>query len=85
MTVRRSGPEMIELSGHCPIEDAEPLLGLLMSAAGQTVDWRACDGMHAAVAQVLMAAGPRMLGPPRGGFLKTMVALSLDKVRKAAL
>jgi hypothetical protein len=83
VSVARLDASTIVLSGDCPIKDAETLLGLLMSATGQTVDWRGCEGLHAALVQILLAAGPRMVGPPRDSFLRTMIAPSLDNGRKA--
>ena len=63
----------ILLEGVCPIEDAEPLLRLLSSYQRTTVDWRACERAHSAVVQVLLAAGPKMVGPPGDKFLRDRV------------
>jgi len=63
----------IELLGACTSSDAEPLLRLLLAAPDSTVDWRSCQGAHTAVVQVLMAAGPRLLGPPAADDLKRWV------------
>lgn len=64
MTVRLSPGGGVELVGVCPSEDAEVLLQHLLRDPAVTVDWRACESAHTAVVQVLMAAQPRLLGPP---------------------
>jgi hypothetical protein len=74
MTVRIAAGGCIELVGACPSEDAEPLLQLLLADPGATVDWRACQGVHTAVVQVLMAVKPKLLGPPTDVRLEDWVA-----------
>ena len=78
MTVRTSaggsGDIGIELVGACPGADAEPLLQLLLSHPGATVDWRGCRSAHTAVVQVLMAVRPRLLGPAADACLNDWVA-----------
>ena len=74
MTVAISPDGVIKLSGRCPSEDAEALLQLLLASPGAHVDWCECQSAHAAVIQVLMAARPRLLGPPSGEFLHRWVA-----------
>lgn len=78
MSVHSPKAGVIELSGHCPLEDAETLQQHLMVAQDATIDWRACETAHTAVIQVLLAARPKLLGPPIGGFLKERVAVMLD-------
>jgi len=73
MTVRLSTAGAIELHGDCPLEDAQALHQYLLADPKSTVDWRACDSAHTAVVQVLLAARPVMLGPPRSDFLEAMV------------
>lgn len=77
MTVRTAADGTIELSGDCPLEDAEPLLRLLLSATPAVVDWRQCRAAHTAVIQVLMAAGPTLRGPPADDRLAGWVAPAL--------
>lgn len=74
MTVRSAAGGCIELVGACPSSDAEPLLQLLLAERAATVDWRECRSAHAAVVQVLMAAKPKILGPPAGAALRDWVA-----------
>ena len=57
MTVRRSADGRIVLEGACPIEDAEPLLQLLLAETECVVDWSRCDLAHAAIVQILLASG----------------------------
>lgn len=74
MTVRAGGDGLIELVGTCAGADAEPLLQLLLATPGATVDWRGCQGAHTAVIQVLMAARPKLLGPPADPGLEEWLA-----------
>jgi hypothetical protein len=61
MSVELRG-ETIHLRGGCGVEDSEKLLDHLL--AGRTrVDLAACESMHAAVLQLLMAAQPAIVGP----------------------
>lgn len=73
MTVRLSGEDIV-LSGACPVEEAEMLLRLLCGNPQAAVDWGRCEEAHAAVIQVLLAARPRLLGPPAGAFLRERIA-----------
>lgn len=74
MSVERTGPDMITLSGECPSSDAETLLAALLETPSASVDWRDCDSAHTAVLQVLMASRAALKGPPRGAFLGNHVA-----------
>lgn len=73
MTIRIATNGVIELLGVCASEDAEPLLEQLLAAPGATVDWRDCRQAHTAVVQVLLAAKPKLLGPPADAHLKNWV------------
>lgn len=83
MTVRAGGGALVELLGLCPSTDAEPLLQLLLQTPGATVDWRNCEGAHTAVIQVLMAATPKLLGPPANAHLEAWVAPALTSTDAA--
>jgi len=63
MTVTRRDPETIVLAGACPVDDAEPLLQMLLETPAAAVDWRSCQSPHTAVVQVILAAGPVLVGP----------------------
>jgi hypothetical protein len=73
MSVRLANDGSIELSGHCPQEDAEELLRVILQNPGCAVDWRGCEEAHTAVIQVLMAARPTVRGSPAGSFLRTWI------------
>ena len=62
----------IVLEGHCASGEAEKLLQLLLEAPAADVDWRACEGAHTAVVQVLLAARRTLLGPPRNPALQSI-------------
>ena len=73
MTVTVAGDGTILLQDHCPVEDAEDLVRLLLSDPAADIDWRACDQAHTAVVQVLLASRRRVRGPPRAIFLRNWV------------
>lgn len=77
MTVRLSAQGAIVLEGDCPSEDADALIRHLLVNPGCAVDWRACEAAHSAVIQVLMAARPRLVGPPAGEALRAWVEPNL--------
>lgn len=74
MSVRLSDEGTVMLEGHCPVEDAERLLQHLLGNTEARVDWTNCDHAHAAIIQILLVAGSKMQGPPRGAFLRTFIA-----------
>ena len=58
---------VVHLEGRCGVEEAETLLGHL-SMADVRVDLGRCEHLHAALAQLLMAARVPILGEPGGFF-----------------
>ena len=72
VTVKRDG--LIELSGRCSVDDAEALQRHLLTAPDSTIEWSACEQLHAAVLQVLLVAKPRIRGEPSSSFLSAHVA-----------
>ena len=80
MTVRATEDGLIVLSGVCPVDDAEPLLQLLLTQPGSIVEWGSCEEVHGAVVQVLLASDAGMRGDPRSRFLQCFVAPSLRRV-----
>ncbi|NPU11408.1 hypothetical protein HL666_11615 [Bradyrhizobium sp. 83002] len=70
MTVVLNQSGAIQLIGACSVDDAEPLLQLLLANPIAPIDWRNCDTAHAAVIQVLLAAMRPLRGPPAGTLLK---------------
>ena len=79
MTVRTLPDGSIVLEGSCPSEDADLLVQCLLESPGTTVDWRACEAAHSAVIQVLLAARPRLLGPPASDELREWVQPNLSE------
>ena len=73
MTVTISSNGAIQLSGFCPVEDAELLLQHLLSAPQAVVDWSACESAHSAVIQVLLVARVDPQGAPKSPFLRDHV------------
>jgi hypothetical protein len=73
MTVRLADGTVF-LEGECPVEDGAALAQHLARHPRATVDWSACDSMHAAVFQVLLAVRPPLRGAPGGDFIRTHLA-----------
>lgn len=72
---------IIFIEGRCRIEEAEPLLGYLLEDADRRVDLSACDALHSAVVQILMATKPRITGKPVDPFLCAYVVPLLETER----
>ena len=72
VTVRSDG--VIGLEGDCGADDAEALQRAFLNAPGTSVEWTQCTVLHAAVLQVLLAAGRPVLGAPANAFLRAHVA-----------
>jgi len=81
MTVRREG-DTIWLEGECRVEDAEPLVALLDSHPGLTVDIGACRLVHAAVLQALLCYGPPIVGEPTEPFLGAWILPNLLNTKR---
>jgi hypothetical protein len=83
MTIKLSPAGVIELTGICTSDEGEILLQHLLASPNNMVDWRGCEAAHTAVIQVLMAARPRLLGPPAAVLLERWVqpavAATMDK------
>lgn len=73
MSVRREG-DIVYLEGQCRVEDAEPLSGHLQSGAAR-VDVSACELMHGAVFQALIALNAKVVGTPADQTLSAWLAL----------
>ena len=72
MTVRLDG-EVIVLSGDCPVEDAETLLGFLIERPDARVDVAGCGRVHSAVVQILLAVRPSLGGTPAKSFFSDWI------------
>jgi len=71
MTIRRADNGTIHLEGSCPVEDAEPLLQMLLSTPSAPLDWTKCEKLHTAVVQIVIAAGVVPAGPCGDGWITT--------------
>ena len=80
MAVIVRGDGVVMLEGICGAADADALQRALLTDAQTSVEWSACDQLHAAVLQVLLAAGRPVRGAPRSAFLRT----HLSKLVEAA-
>jgi hypothetical protein len=74
MSVRRDDSGAIVLEGVCPVEDAEPLLRMLLGTPGAVLDWSRCSQLHTAVLQVILAAGVVPAGPCGDAWVGQWVA-----------
>ena len=79
MTVTISPTGTIELTGNCPVDEAETLLQYLLSAPQSPVDWAGCDWVHTAVIQVLLVAKACPSGSPGSSFLRDYVGPLLTR------
>jgi hypothetical protein len=77
MSVALTANGTIEMRAQCAMAEAETLHGLLARNPGAVVDWRACTYAHTAVIQVLVAARPKLIGPPAGTFLRSFVEAAI--------
>lgn len=60
--------------GHVAVDDAEPLAQWLAVTPAGAVDLAACDHVHAAVLQVLMALRPPVAAAPADPWLAGALA-----------
>jgi len=70
MTISVASHGAIELTGACPVEDAEILLRYLLDSPHAPIDWAACESAHSAVIQVLLVANAKPQGSPKNLFLR---------------
>jgi hypothetical protein len=73
MTVKIVSNGAIELTGACPVEDAEILLRCLLDSPHAPIDWSACESAHSAVIQILLVADVRPQGVPKNLFLRNHI------------
>jgi hypothetical protein len=76
MSARRDERGTIVLEGHCPVEDAEPLLQLLQETPAALLDWSRCGHLHSAVVQLIMAARPALIGPCGDPWIRQWAAIN---------
>lgn len=83
MTVSRRDDNTIVLEEICGVEDAEPLLQMLMEPSLPTVDWRPCRSLHTAVFQVIMHVRPPVTGPCGDPWVETWLVPGLSRTIRA--
>ena len=83
MTVTREG-DVVHLVGLCRVEDAEPLTALLQGLSDSTLDLSACEGLHAAVLQAILAFRPKIVGVPGDVFLRDRLLPAIAGERQSA-
>jgi len=83
MTVHRGDENTIVLEEICGVEDAEPLLQMLMELSLPRVDWRSCHSLHTAVFQVIMNLRPPLIGPCGDPWVETWLVPGLSWTIKA--
>lgn len=64
---------LARLSGHIAIEEAEVLAEWLRATPEATLDLAACEGLHSAVLQVLLAGAARLSAAPPDALLATLL------------
>ncbi|MBP2314266.1 hypothetical protein [Azospirillum soli] len=64
---------VIHLEGHCPVEDAEPLLEALQAGGDAALELGGCGSVHTAVLQLLLASRTRVLTPPADALLARLL------------
>jgi hypothetical protein len=82
MSVIRDG-DHVRLIGLCRVEDAEPLTALLQAFPDSTLDLSACEGLHAAVLQAILAFRPELTGAPGDVFLRDRLLPAVLDERQA--
>lgn len=65
---------LARLSGPIPIEEAEAFAEWLRATPDAAVDLSACEALHSAVLQVLLAAMPRVAAPPPDALLAALLS-----------
>lgn len=67
------GKTVAKLQGTCGVEEADELLQWLQANPRGKVNLKACEHLHAAVLQVLMALRPALSAEPDDPFLARWV------------
>lgn len=76
MSITKEG-SVLRLEGVCRVEEAETLAALLQAGGVTQVDLSACEGLHGAVVQALMAFGAAVRGEAADPFVRAWVAPAL--------
>jgi hypothetical protein len=83
MTIRLEG-SVIHLEGYCHVEEAETLLTLLQAENARILDLAACDHLHAALVQVILALRPPVRNGCSDAFLRRWILPDLLRVDSQA-
>jgi hypothetical protein len=83
VTVRLDGA-VIRLEGRCHLEDAEALTVLLQTGETSTLDLSACEALHGAVVQTILAFRPNLTGTPASPFLRDLLLPALAVERQSS-
>ena len=76
--------DTVAADGAASVEDALILLEFLQSHPNTKVDLGSCTHLHTAVLQVLLAAMPQIVTPPREAFLARWLPQVLQRCPSAA-
>jgi hypothetical protein len=68
--------DVVRLTGHCPVEEAETLLAALAEGA-RAIDLTDATRLHFALVQILAIARPAIAGLPNEPFLRDMLMPAL--------
>ena len=79
MTIRLED-SVIYLEGSCHVEEAETLLTMLQAQDERILDLGACDHLHAALVQVILALRPPVRDGCSDAFLSRWVLPGLLRV-----
>ncbi len=71
---------LARLSGPIAIEEAEALAEWLRATPDAALDLSACQGLHSAVLQVILAAAPRLIAPPPDPLLAALLPTPMAEV-----
>ena len=83
MTVRSGDSDTVILEGVCTVEDAEPLLQLLLAKPAPAIDWATCSQLHTAVFQVILASGAAQIGPCGDAWVRLWLEPALPQIGTA--
>lgn len=67
------------LQQTCTVEEAEQLLAWFQSHPKGKINLKACEHLHTAILQVLLAVNPVITAEPQNKQLKTCLKLALQR------
>jgi len=76
---------VIYAKGHCRVEEAETLVGLLRADGRAVLDLSECESLHAAVVQAILAFDCPLVGNPTDAFIRDLLAPALAPKGKVEL